>query len=136
MLLLQFLQTPLGVALVTALLAFIAFVWRIHVKSQLNKKEIEAHKETCDARAESMRSTMEDTFSLVSNMANRFDGLKDKMHDTQLTLVAHVNKEEGALDNVRNDIRDLDKKVDGFHDKLDKRVTVLEDRVNGISKAS
>ena len=130
--LVTFVQTPLGVALIGAVLAFIGFVWRVAVKAQLNQKAIDAHKETCDARAENMKSTMEDTFALVTQMANRFDGLKDRMHETQLTLVAHVNKEEGSIENVRKDISDLDRKVDDFHTKLDGRVSRLEDRVEHL----
>lgn len=133
--LIAFIQTPLGIALLGMLLAFIAFVWRTHTVGQVNRKAIEDHKESCDTRAESMKSTMEDTFQLVNTMANRFDGLKDKMHETQLTLVAHVNKEEGSIDNVRQDISDLDKKVDNFHTALDSRVSRLEDRVEHLQKA-
>jgi len=111
---LEFVQTPLGAAVVsvagTILVGVFAFIWKLYTLAHINKTEIHAHKDECDIRGTEIRDRVTKTDDKIDRLHAKMDRLVDTQHQTHTTVVesvTHGKQQQKTVDRLVERVDDI-----------------------------
>ena len=114
--LIEFLQTPAGGAVVgavsTLIVAVVVALWRVYTLAHVNQAEIRGHKDECDKRGEEIKTQVKATNEKLDEMHDDFE----VMTYTIATSVAHGKQQQNTIDRVETRVDAL---VDHLLEKKD-----------------
>ena len=115
---LEFVQTPLGAAVVsiagTILIGVFAFIWKLYTLAHINKTEIHSHKDECDIRGTEIRDRVTKTDDKIDRLHAKIDRLVDTQHQTHTTVVesvAYGKQQQKTVDRLVERVDDINDSV-------------------------